>query len=407
MSVSMEWDESEMETVPLDLTMKKEENYAVSEAKVELDGPGTLTEDTPLPQSIAKNDVQSTPLDLSARRALPLQPPPPRSLMSLNVAQRATVVVLSQKVQVESSPPPSPPSKPQLQCRNYGTPVLSSPTEHLAPLHGMYSNAAAYQHKVSSSAAVPKYNTSPPVLPTSTANEFHQNNRIQQQLQDLHMQQQQLLHLQNQLKLQQQLQSQLHHLCNEQKKLQMQAAYGGIPLNPTSSPSSSESNHFQSLIADDHHQQPQQQWDLDPEHRPHIEACATDDSDVVDPEEVAAIYRQSEFLSLRQRYMESLKPPRNINKIRQSSNNNNNNNNNSSCSNDNDNRGLTAGQQQKDQTSIMKRKRNNEAARRSWGAKRQKYFENQVKVMYLNKKVSEMKDIKKRLLKANGNILAK
>lgn len=249
----MELDESAAEAVPLDLTVKKENS--VSEAEAGRDGPEKLTEDAP-PQSNAQNGGKSTPLDLSAGRALPLQPPPQ--------PQRATVVVLSPKVQVKSSPPPSPPpSKPQPQCKAYWAPDSSSSmmaAEHLAPLHGMYADAAAYRHMISS-AAVPEYNPFLPVLPTSAATQFHHHSHIQHQQQHLHLQQQHQLHLQQQLQLQLQMQQQQqHHQEQQQKlhkqKLQLQAAYGALPLDPslmlsgspgyaaTLSPSSSESNHF-------------------------------------------------------------------------------------------------------------------------------------------------------------------
>lgn len=254
MSVPMELDEPATEAVPLDLTVKKEDICANSEAKAERDDPEKSTEDAPPLQSNAQNGVKSTPLDLSSGRALPLPPPP-----SANVAQRATVVVLSPKVQVKSSPLPSP-SKPQ-PSKIYWAPDSSSSLrapEHLDPLHGMYADAAAYRHMISS-AAVPEYNPFLPVLPTSAATQFHHHNHIQHQQQHLHMQHQ--LHLQQQLQLQLQIQQQQQHHQEQQQKLhkqtlQLQAAYAGLPLDPalmlsgspvytaTSSPSSSESNHF-------------------------------------------------------------------------------------------------------------------------------------------------------------------
>lgn len=265
MSVPMELDEPAPEAVPLDLTVKKEDNGTVSEADAERSGSGKLTADAPPTlQSNAQNGGKSTPLDLSAGRAVPSQPPPPPP--SANQPQRATVVVLSPKVQVKSSPPPappSPPSKPQPQCKLYWTPDSSSPMivpEHLAPLHGMYAEAAAYRHMISS-VAVPEYNPFLPVLPTSAAAQFHHHSHIQHQQQHLHIQQQHQLHLQQQLHLQLQMQQQQqHHQEQQQKlhkqKLQLQAAYGALPIDPTlllsgspgyaatSSPSSSESNHF-------------------------------------------------------------------------------------------------------------------------------------------------------------------
>lgn len=103
--------------------------------------------------------------------------------------------------------------------------------------------------------------------------------------------------------------------------------------------------------------------------------------DPVDPEEVAAIYKQSDFVSFRNRYLESLGPPKNFEKMRRSVPN-------------------KKPHQDGDVTYVMKRKKNNEAAKRSRDAKRQKYIENQISVMYLTKKVSEMKEIKRRLLMA-------
>lgn len=186
-------------------------------------------------------------------------------------------------------------------------------------------------------------------------------------------------------------------------------SYGGADISASRSDCPSpESTTTCTTTTDDHHQfhhHHQQHRDLDREHRHHIKACAMDDMDVVDPEEVAAIYRQSDFLSFRHRYMESLGPPRNFEKMRRSNNNNNNNSSRSSNNNDDDHRS-EHGQQQYDQSYVMKRQKNNEAAKRSRDAKRQKYIENQISVMYLTKKVSEMKDIKRRLLKANSNILA-
>lgn len=147
----------------------------------------------------------------------------------------------------------------------------------------------------------------------------------------------------------------------------------------------------------DHHHQLQQQWDLDREQRHRIEACLMDDLGVVDPEEVAAIYRQSDFLWFRYRYMERLGRSRNCEKMRRSRNNSNSN---------HDDHWLTPGQQMNDQTHVLKRQKINEAAKRWREAKRQKYIENQISVMYLTNKVSEMKDIKRRLLKDNSDILA-
>lgn len=107
------------------------------------------------------------------------------------------------------------------------------------------------------------------------------------------------------------------------------------------------------------------------------------DLDTVEPDEIAAIYRQSDFVSFRQRYMDSLGPPRNFEKMRRSI----------------PNKKIGGlGQQQYDQTYVVKRQKNNEAAKKSRDAKRQKYIENQISVMYLTKKVSEMKEIKRRLL---------
>ncbi|XP_025198481.1 DNA N6-methyl adenine demethylase-like [Melanaphis sacchari] len=465
MSVPMELDDSATEAAPLDLTVKKDNGCAVSAAApVERDGPKELTGDVP-PSPLP-------PLDLSAGRTLSSQPPP-----SANVAQRATVVVLSPKV-VSSSPKvissspkvvaSSPPLKPQPQCKAYWTPDSSSSSQipkHLAPLHGIYADAAAYRHMISS-AAVPEYNPFLAVLPPSATTQFHHHDHFQQQQQHLHIQQQHQLHLQQQLQLQLQMQQQQQHHQEQQQKfqkqqLQLQAAYSVLPpIDPalllsgspvyaaTSSPSSSESNHFpfsgfdcsfskppygfgypyyermldgrvtggayggvdicanrsdcpspESTTTDDHHhfnhhhrlqqQQQQQQRDLDREHRHIIKECDMDDMDDVDPEDVAAIYKQSDFLSFRNRYIESLGPPRNFEKMRRSNNNNN-----------NDDHRLMPGQQQYDQTYVMKRQKNNEAAKRSRDAKRQKYIENQISVMYLTKKVSEMKDIKRRLLKS-------
>lgn len=110
----------------------------------------------------------------------------------------------------------------------------------------------------------------------------------------------------------------------------------------------------------------------------HVNMCDNPD---VDPEEVAAIYRQSDFVSFRNRYLESLGPPKNFEKMRRSVPNK-----------------LNGGQHMFDQTYVMKRQKNNEAAKRSRDAKRQKYIENQISVMYLTRKVSEMKEIKRRLL---------
>lgn len=108
-----------------------------------------------------------------------------------------------------------------------------------------------------------------------------------------------------------------------------------------------------------------------------------EDDPNMDPEEIAdeiaAIYRQSDFVSFRQRYLESLGPPKNFEKMRRSV----------------PSKWCGGGP---DHLYVMKRQKNNEAAKRSRDAKRQKYIENQISVMYLSKKVSEMKDIKRRLL---------
>lgn len=107
---------------------------------------------------------------------------------------------------------------------------------------------------------------------------------------------------------------------------------------------------------------------------------------IMDPEEVAeeiaAIYRQSDFIAFRQRYLENLGPPKNFEKMRRSV------------------PGKRFGGGGPDHIYVMKRQKNNEAAKRSRDAKRQKYIENQISVMYLTKKVSEMKEIKKRLLRS-------
>ncbi|KAL4083612.1 hypothetical protein QTP88_028928 [Uroleucon formosanum] len=198
-SVPMEWDEPVTAAVPLDLTVKKVDNYAVSEVEVEHNGSGKLTEGTQLPPT------------------------------SPNVAQCATVAVMPLKVQVELPPPPS----PQTRCKDYWTPASPSPMmamEHLAPLHGMYTGTVTYQNLVSSSIVIPEYNPFPSVLPMSMDTQFHQHNHIQNLLQHLKMQQQYLLNFQNHLHLQQQLQLQLHHLCKQ--KLHLQDS--GVSLDPVS-----------------------------------------------------------------------------------------------------------------------------------------------------------------------------
>lgn len=271
----MEWDAPVTEAVPLDLTVKKVDNYAVSEVEVEHNGPEKLTEGTPLP------------------------------LTSPNVAQCATVAVMPLKVQVELPPPPS--SKPR--CKDYWTPASPSPMmamEHLAPLHGMYTGTATYQNLFSSFIIIPEYNPFPPVLPTYTDTQFHQYNHIQNLLQHLKMQQQYLLNLQHHLHLQQQLQLQLHHLSKQKLHLQN----SGDPLDPVSmlscslvhtamsSVSLSESNCFPSPTTDGHYyiHRHHKKRDLHREHRQHTKACATDGIDVVDPEETAAMYRRLDFL---------------------------------------------------------------------------------------------------------------
>lgn len=198
MSVPMTVEESGTEEVPLDLTMKKKDNCAVSEVE-EYNDPGELTE-----------EEQLEPLDLSVIRELPLQPLPLQA------------------------------SKPRSQHKDYWSLDLSSPlmkTEHLASLQGMYFNTAVFQ-----SPAIPEYNPFLPIFPTSADTQFHQHNHIQDQLKHLHTQQQHQLQLQL---------DQLH-----KQKLQLHTPYGGIPLDPalmmsgspenaaTSLPFSSESNHF-------------------------------------------------------------------------------------------------------------------------------------------------------------------
>ncbi|XP_050429322.1 D site-binding protein-like [Adelges cooleyi] len=111
-------------------------------------------------------------------------------------------------------------------------------------------------------------------------------------------------------------------------------------------------------------------------------ASGGDDLRDVDPDEIAAIYKQSDFVAFRQRYLESLGPPKNFEKMRRSV----------------PNKKPPGPDGQQCDTYVMKRKKNNEAAKRSRDAKRQKYVENQISVMYLTKKVSEMKEIKRRLL---------
>lgn len=276
----MEWDEPVTAAVPLDLTVKKVDNYAVSEVEVEHNGSGKLTEGTQLPPT------------------------------SPNVAQCATVAVMPLKVQVELPPPPS----PQTRCKDYWTPASPSPMmamEHLAPLHGMYTGTVTYQNLVSSSIVIPEYNPFPSVLPMSMDTQFHQHNHIQNLLQHLKMQQQYLLNFQNHLHLQQQLQLQLHHLCKQ--KLHLQDS--GVSLDPvsmlscspvhtaTSSVSLSESNYFPSLTTDGHYHihRYHQQRDLHREHCQHTKACATDGIEVVDPEETAAMYKRLDFLSFHHR----------------------------------------------------------------------------------------------------------
>lgn len=100
----------------------------------------------------------------------------------------------------------------------------------------------------------------------------------------------------------------------------------------------------------------------------------------VDAEDIADIYRTSEFMSFRQRYMDSLGPPRNYEKMRRS---------------------VPANKREPPAFDVMyaqKRVKNNEAAKKSRDAKRQKFLENQISVMYLTKKIREMNDLKRRLL---------
>lgn len=97
-------------------------------------------------------------------------------------------------------------------------------------------------------------------------------------------------------------------------------------------------------------------------------------------EEIAAIYRQADFILFRQRYLDSLGPPKNFEKMRRSV----------------PSKRIAGGGS--DHMYVMKRQKNNEAAKRSRDAKRQKYIENQISVLYLTKKVNEMKEIKRRLL---------
>lgn len=106
----------------------------------------------------------------------------------------------------------------------------------------------------------------------------------------------------------------------------------------------------------------------------------------VNADDVADIYNSSEFLSFRQRYMDSLGPPRNYEKMRRSMP-------------ANKRSGGGGGQPPAyDVMYAQKRMKNNEAAKKSRDAKRQKFLENQISVMYLSKKIREMNEMKRRLL---------
>lgn len=105
----------------------------------------------------------------------------------------------------------------------------------------------------------------------------------------------------------------------------------------------------------------------------------------VDAEDIADIYRTAEFQAFRQRYMDSLGPPRNYEKMRRSVP-------------ANKQRGNGGQPPAYDVSYAQKRMKNNEAAKKSRDAKRQKFLENQISVMYLTKKIREMNDLKRRLL---------
>lgn len=99
-------------------------------------------------------------------------------------------------------------------------------------------------------------------------------------------------------------------------------------------------------------------------------------------EDVADIYRTAEFLSFRQRYIDSLGPPRNYEKMRRSV--------------PSDRRtGLSLAY---DPSYLQKRMKNNEAAKKSRDAKRQNFIENQICVMYLTKKIRDLNEMKRRLV---------
>ncbi|VVC42559.1 Hypothetical protein CINCED_3A010394 [Cinara cedri] len=267
-----------------------------------------------------------------------------------------------------------------------------------------------------------------PLLQDASAPSLQYHHHLQQQQHQL-LQHQHQLQLQQEHQLQLQQQQHFHFQLQQQIQLQQQqlASYAGgavtfqvgTPLLYASdSPSSSASdcNHFQ--YGGVHSGMPRAGCYI--EHHPHCgdmvdergmragdesfsssgrSDCVTPDwtpeevaerrraleeEPVIEPdemaEEIAAIYRQSDFIMFRQRYLESLGPPKNFEKMRRSV------------------PGKRFGGGGPDHVYVMKRQKNNEAAKRSRDAKRQKYIENQISVIYLTKKVNEMKEIKRRLL---------
>ncbi|XP_025410516.1 bromodomain-containing protein 4A-like isoform X2 [Sipha flava] len=420
-STVMDVDNAESETMPLDLSVRKSSPV-----------PTERNDPEPEEASPPDEDRKPTPLDLSPGSLVP-PPPPPSTISCEPFAQRASVLVRSPKAAAPATAGKD----------THRVPVMSPLiADHVSPLGHFAAMPDAYQHifateynpyfAAAAAAAVAAATSAPqpPLpLPPITAQFHHHHHHHQQQLQ---LQQQQL-QLQQQQQLQLQIQQQLH-----QQQQQQLSTYGGhaFELNPmtmkpnmtspmyvaTASPSSSESNPFPfggydcfpktaaygfgyptyldgifgtggpgeygscggggSVGMDSSGSGCRSDDCMSPESTTvdHLNMCSADNPDV-DPEEVAAIYRQSDFVSFRNRYLESLGPPKNFEKMRRSIPNK-----------------MNGGQHMFDQTYVMKRQKNNEAAKRSRDAKRQKYIENQISVMYLTKKVSELKEIKRRLL---------
>lgn len=102
--------------------------------------------------------------------------------------------------------------------------------------------------------------------------------------------------------------------------------------------------------------------------------------DDVDANEIAEIYRESEFLEFRQQYMDNLGLSKNVENSERSALN----------------RILNGNQ--KNKSYVIKKIKKKEAVRRFREAKWQNTIENKIKIMYLEIKINEMNELKRQFM---------